>query len=433
MSNLRILELANNPIGTRSIVQLIDNLDCPSLTQLTLSMTMQKEKLAEDQKSNPLWTEDDGSWREESAKDIWKKEIVRVAHSIATLVSNADGSAAGGYTPRLEKLALNGNDFNWKTVRRIVETILLGNRNLTQVELFGTTTDDDSDDEKEEAKLRSRTRARSNSFASPFLDPRHHARVVQVEGAMNPSRPNNFSGDMFGEPNEPLSRHNWRFQLGRHLWKNRLNRNAVKDTSRYMLRVIRTLACKSRPNTQASISSVKSDDHFAFTELPPEIRMRIVRHLDDKSILSNRQFEAIVSYASNPATLGLGCQSKDLGLSSLALQQMYNECEKDTCTITNGDYGLLPHRPWRWIEQMQISSPCRDWPATVLDETMRRSLGGDDDDHRDIQGLGGGGPDGRGGLTYGRKAGPDATRRRWLEEQSGLHAYWETTGTYREE
>lgn len=141
----------------------------------------------------------------------------------------------------------------------------------------------------------------------------------------------------------------------------------------------------------------------------------------------------VISFASNPATLGYGCKSANLGLSNMAFQQIKREAQGiDEEEID--DYGLIPHHPWSWKEMMQNSPMPRDWPATILDDGLRRKAKPEegDDDHRDIQGLGGGGPDGRGGLTYERH-GPDAARRRWLEEQSGLHAYWETTGTYRAE
>lgn len=434
-SNLRVLELNNNPIGSRSMIQFIRNLDSPCLTNLSLAMTMQKDQLVDDQKSNPLWTEGDQTWRDEEASTVWKQEMSLVGDCLIEFISgNKRGSSQ---VPRLEKLALNGNDFGWKTVKKIVKSCLNGNKTLTHVELFATMKPDDSEDEEDENEngvhqSSSHSLRRSSSIGTIYLRNRKSIQESSLhgQGFATPSRSGQSSKIMMSSKSEAITKENWRFRLGRHLWKNRINRMAVKDSSRYMLRSVRALTCKCRQ----SISPLPDNlSPFPFINLPPEIRARIITLLDERGVLSLQQTERIISFASNPATLGYGCKSANLGLSDLALQQVQQEAigSSDATVQDAQDYGLLPHHKWSWTELVRDFGMPRDWPATVLDENTRRCLADDDEDHRDIQGLGGGGPDGRGGITL-EKSTPDSSRRKWLEEQSGLQAFWESTGTYRE-
>lgn len=432
-SNLRVLELNNNPIGCRSMVQFINHLDSPCLTHLSLSMTMQIDQLADDQKSNPLWKQGNQTWREE--KDsliIWKQEMSRVGDCLAEFIS---GSRAGrSRIPRLERLSLNGNDLGWKTVKKIVKGCLNGNKTLTQVELFATTKADDSDEENDSvSQSSSHGLRRSSSIGTMYLRNRQSNRESSIhgQGFATPPRSDQSSKATMTEV-ENITKDNWRFKLGRHLWKNKINRMAVKDSSRYMLKSVRVLTCKCR---QSVTPLDQSSTSFSFTSLAPEIRARIIPYLDERGVLSLQQMERIISFASNPATLGYGCKSANLGLSELALQQIKQEASGfvDDAVQDSQDYGLLPHHRWSWRESVQDFGMPRDWPATVLDEQKSSAADNDDDDdHRDIQGLGGGGPDGRGGSTL-EGFGPDPSRRRWLEEQSGLQAFWECTGTYRED
>jgi hypothetical protein len=419
MSNLRTLEINNNPIGTRSIVQLLDNINAPSLTHLKLSMTMLERNLREGQLTNPLWASElqKEGWEQEEAHDTWRKEISKVGNSIVKLVSR--DKREEGYAPRLERLSLNGNDLGWRTVKKIVRSIVDSNRNLIEVELFATMTAGDSDDEEDEPTGLKRV----ISIGTMYYRNQQANRTNHGQGNATPPRKNSLKTESMSAK-IALTKESWRGELGRHLWKNRLRRKDVKDASRYILPIARVLTCKCREGP--------GKPYFPFTKLPPEIRAKVILYLDDKGILTSQQMKRILSFASNPATLGYGCMSKDLGLSELALQQIRKEAQGIEEEDTN-DYGLIPHHRWSWQEMIRDFPMPRDWPATILDENMRRSKAGDgEDDHSETEGLGGGGPDGLGGVTYER-AGPDAARRRWLEEQSGLHAFWESTGTYREE
>lgn len=420
VSNLRTLEINNNPIGTRSIVQFLDDINAPSLTHLKLSMTMLERNLREDQLRNPLWTSsaENENWEEESAHDIWRREMMKVGDSVSNLISSKRGK--GGYAPRLERLSLNGNDLGWRTVKKIVKSILNDNRNLIEVELFATMTAGDSDDEEDEKSTGLR---RVISVGTMYYRNQQASRINHGQGNATPPRKNSVKMETSSEKTI-LTKENWRGELGRHLWRNRLKRKDVKDASRYILPIARVLTCKCREASNKPL--------FPFTKLPPEIRAKVVSFLDDKMILSSQQMKRILSFASNPATLGYGSISKDLGLSDLALQQIRKEAQ-GIDEDDKYDYGLIPHHRWSWKEMVCDFPMPRDWPATISDENMRRSKAGEgEDDHSETEGLGGGGPDGLGGATYER-SGPDAARRRWLEEQSGLHAFWESTGTYREE
>lgn len=424
MSNLRILEINNNPIGSKSIVQFLDYLDAPSLTHLTLSMTMLEENLKADKERNLLWTSkaEDRNTKSESSHDIWRREISRVCDSLVTLVSGR--RRRGGYAPRLEKLSLNGNDLGWKTVKKLVTSILDGNKTLIEVELFATMSPGDSEDEEDSTEPALK---RVRSIGTIYYQNRQANKTNHGQGNATPPRQN--PSTFIAPLKVKLTKQNWRGELGRHLWENRMGRKSVKDASRYILPIARVLTCKCRegPNEVKPL--------FQFTRLPPEIRAKVVLSLNDYDTLSPNQMKRIISFASNPATLGYGCKSANLGLSDLALQQIQKEAQGVVDVEDNdiNDYGLIPHHRWSWKEMLRDFPMPRDWPATVLDENQRRATAGEsEDDHSETEGLGGGGPDGRGGITYERP-GPDAARRRWLEEQSGLHAFWESTGTYREE
>ena len=407
MSTLRVLELSNNPIGTRSTVQFLNHLDTPCLTQLTLSMTMSRANLERDQAQNSLWTIGDQSWRGEDAALVWRKEVVAVGDSLAALIA---GNRNGGYAPRLERLALNGNDLGWKAVRTIVNAVLQGNTCLTQLELFASISPEDSDDDDdgEEASEASEAGrpARRSSISALLSGNRVHSQSPHEQGQQ-------------AQEGGPLARDNWRFRLGRHLWSNRVERLGVKDAARHLLRTVRVLSCKCRDGPPGK------DSTFPFVRLPPEIRQKVILELDERRLLSVKQMERIISFASDPATLGYGCKSAELGLNSVALQQIHKEtaiAPTPFASVDQQDYGLLPHHRWSWTAMVRDFSLPRDWPATILDETRRIA----DTD----EGLGGGGPDGLGGVTLDQM-GPDRSRRRWLQEQSGLHAFWEATGTYR--
>lgn len=415
------------------MAQLLNNLDMPSLAELTLSSTMLKSNHEEDQRRNPLWkgtdVEEHGVDAGESSHAVWKREVSRVADSLVSIISNERSKTGAGYLPRLEKLHLNGNDLGWRAVKRIVAAILDSNRTLIDVELFATIDINDSDDEEDDdepSRAAGASLRRMVSIGSLYYQSRRARRVHHGKGNATP--PRSGTPQSASATRARLTRDNWRGELGRSLWANRSNRQIVKDTSRHMLPILRTLTCKCRPNT-----STASSAPFPFTYLPPEIRARIVSFLNKDMTLSAQQMKKLISFSSDPATIGYGCKSVDLGLSDMALRQINSEAQVADADETL-DYGLIPRHRWSWKEMMQDCPMPRDWPATILDDGLRRKAKPEegDDDHRDIQGLGGGGPDGRGGLTEERP-GPDAARRRWLEEQSGLHAFWETTGTYRAE
>ncbi|UZJ52039.1 hypothetical protein CBS101457_001359 [Exobasidium rhododendri] len=428
MSNLRVLELANNPIGTRSMVQLIDNLNTPCLIRLVLSMTVLKSNLHLDQLKNPLWQEGDQSWRNEPIDAVWNREIQKVGKSFANLISS---NREGGHAPRLTMLLLSANDLGWKSVRKIVKAVLDGNRRLTAVELFATITspsqvniegesDDDDDDEEEEAAAvpsLANELTRSSSSSDLYLRSKREKTNVQRDVNFTPPRASQASKSQFS-PVERLTSTNWLHHLGRYLWANKIHRTAVKDSSRYILATARVLSCRCRQGEETN-RDTNSTAIFPFTKLPPEIRRKIIGHLDDKALLSEEQMERIISFASDSTTLGFGSSSKSSGLSEEALRHISSKVRG---THSQEGYGLLPHRSWHWITR-EYSLP-RDWPALMIDSSVSKATSGQEEDFPDIHGPGGGGPDGYGGSTYGQ-IGPDPARRRWLEEQSGLQAFWE--------
>lgn len=455
LSNLRILDLSNNAIGTRSMVELLDNLHTPSLTRLYLSMTMQRSNLERDQEENPLWRTGDQTWTTSPSSDaLWKAEIAQVTDRLVRLVKHDTPSP---YAPRLEWLTLNGNDLGWKSVRRLVDTIRENNYCLEHVELFATTeadgadvawggSDTDEDDSRGITDLPRADLRRATSIGSHMVARRREALAGQMEERVvaesdDISRPFSSTGQHFRSPflQKPrLTPDNWRGELGRHMNVNTSTKWSTKDASRKLLRTVRTLTCKSHEAESIQSSNENRRRIFPFARLPPEIRQRIVMHLDEVNTLHQRQTERIISFASDPATIGYGHRSENLGLSAAAINAIHQETQDASVGVeqmdVQSDYGFLLHRSFRWSDMIARHSVPRDWPATVLDEvvSMRDAIPCAEDDRSvDVGGGGGGGRRGPGSTRNGHNHEQISNVRRfWLAEQSGLQAFWEATGTY---
>ncbi|PWN36296.1 uncharacterized protein FA14DRAFT_179656 [Meira miltonrushii] len=429
MSNLRVLELSNNMIGTRSLVELLDNLHTPSLTRLALSMTFLRKHLAEDQSFNPLWAHDKARWSSLTSAEVWKEEVGAVTDRLVTLVRH---DKPAPFVPHLEWLSLNGNDLGWRTVKRITAAIRDTNRCLEHVELFSTTDaqgskelDNDTDDELETGEDQAQQSAppaqengvrRSTSIGSHFVARRRQQIAQDREERQNAPLLLTWHPEDVGESRPPLNKTNWRKELEIRLKENRQAKAGIKNVSRKLLRILRTLTCKCHEAKEEP-----SDGSFPFTKLPPEIRQRIVMHLDGSDTLSHKQIERIISFASDPSTIGYGRRSSNLGLSRLAVDEIYKEVTNKVEEITRDDYGLLLHKKFRWKDMMNNYSVPRDWPATLLDDTT--SSCSNESSIGDYS-------QGNVTLVSSNTQSVGRTRQIWLAEQSGLQAYYEATGTY---
>lgn len=428
LSNLRVLELSNNMIGTRSMVELLDNLHTPSLTKLALSMTFLRKYLAEDQSFNPLWSHDKARWNSLTSAEVWKEEVGAVTDRLVTLVRH---DKPAPFVPQLEWLSLNGNDLGWRNVKRITAAIRDTNTCLEHVELLSTTDaqgirelDQDTDDElitgEEQGQqnappVRENSVRRSTSIGSHFVAQRRQQIVQDLEERQNVPLLLTWHPEDVGEARPSLNQKNWRKELEIRLKENRQAKAGVKDVSRKLLRILRTLTCKCH-----EAKGEPSYDFFPFSKLPPEIRQRIVMHLDGSDSLSQKQIERIISFASDPATIGYGRRSSNLGLSGLAMEEIDKEATNKVEAVTPDDYGLLLHKRFRWKDMIDNYSVPRDWPATLLDDTNSCSNESSISDHSQ----------GNVTLVSSNPHTVGRTRQIWLAEQSGLQAYYEATGTY---
>lgn len=426
LSNLRVLELSNNMIGTRSMVELLDNLHTPSLTRLALSMTFLRKHLAEDQSFNPLWSHDKARWNSLTSAEIWKEEVGEVTDRLITLVRH---DKPAPFVPHLEWLSLNGNDLGWRNVKRIAYAIRDTNRCLEHVELFSTTDiqgskdlDDDTDEELETSEeqtppIQENGVRRSTSIGSHFVAQRRQQIAQNREERQNAPLLLTWHPEDIGEARPPLNKKNWRKELEIRLKENRRAKAEVKEVSRKLLRILRTLTCKCH-----EAKGIPSSETFQFTRLPPEIRQRVVMHLDGSDTLSRKQIERIISFASDPATIGYGCKSSNLGLSRFAIEEVHKEAMNKADEKINGDdYGLLLHKRFRWKDMMDKYSVPRDWPASLLDD-IQTSCSNESSISDYNQG--------NVTLVSSNTQYVGRTRHIWLAEQSGLQAYYEATGTF---
>jgi hypothetical protein len=444
LSNLRHIELSNNPIGIRSITQLLQHLRMPSLTHLYLSMTMRRGNLSEEQESNELWTlDEDQSWKQRTGEEVWSEELDKLTNRLVQLVQARPDQQP--YCPRLSFLTLNGNDLNWRCVKRIVSAVQEGSRSLEEVGLFSTIDDADQSDEEGDGQPMPQSGIRRvTSIGTYMIQNGRSGNMPVTQGrsnddntsrghAVNPTVrlitfPMPESGSSFGSVE--ITRETWRKCLGNRLWSNRKDKIKSQDASRKLLSIARTLACQCREGKQDQ----RSTKTFPLIKLPPEVRHRIMYALFDDETLSNDQVENVISFASDRGTIGYGQRSAWQGLSAMALEQIKRENKDYDGTMQHDGQspGLLLHRPWNWTAMCARHSVPRDWPATTLDQSpssvmppgssssavLRR------EDH-DVGG--GGGPDGEGGNSTVQvtRAGRD-----WLNEQAGLQAFWEATATY---
>lgn len=388
-------------------------------------MTMQERLIQEEHQGNALWNEGDQSWKQKDPRAVWREEIAKVTDELVALVQPPTNpvSGKGPYAPRLELLTLNGNDLYWQNVKRIVEAIVKGNSSLCLVELFATYEEGSTENDGNQASLAptSRPLRRSGSTGNAFAQRRQQQRDFRLADKQSDAN------TIASRSKNNIRQDNWRHILSLHLWRNKKGKIAVKDASRRLLSPARILTCKCREADHQQASN----SYFPISRLPPELRRRILAHLDTSNVLSNRQIEQIFSYASDATTIGYGARSKDCGVTKSikdAIAQELRGTKTDTQSAGN-DYGMIPHRPWSWVNMIRYHTSPRDWPATVLDEITHMSIPSLELERP--------AEDGAENELRGYRALPMDEQNRqwrvWLEEQSDLQAFWEATGTYRAE
>ena len=103
-----------------------------------------------------------------------------------------------------------------------------------------------------------------------------------------------------------------------------------------------------------------------FMDLPPELRLLIVRHLDEDNILSGSQFANIISYACEPSTIGYGQPQYDWS-------RILESASKAESSSAEGPSSTRPAQGWSWRECFASRAPPRDWQADLLDASNEES------------------------------------------------------------
>ncbi|SPO41857.1 uncharacterized protein PSFLO_07339 [Pseudozyma flocculosa] len=144
--------------------------------------------------------------------------------------------------------------------------------------------------------------------------------------------------------------------------------NRVRAAALAVLRAVRTLGCCARRGEHDATSTALA----RFWELPPEMKIWILRHLDTDMVLSERQFSHVVSYAQERSTIGYGALDYDwsriLVHSPLAppLSSSSHDC-KTAAVRVRRQRGDLPIAPWSWSDCFRYRCKPIDWPVHHLD------------------------------------------------------------------
>ncbi|KAJ9477756.1 hypothetical protein PHBOTO_001317 [Pseudozyma hubeiensis] len=159
------------------------------------------------------------------------------------------------------------------------------------------------------------------------------------------------------------------------------NRTAAIKCRKAALTVLasaRTLGCKasvrsSETGTAVSESEKHAEGFSRFFDLPPELRLHVLRQLDEDSCLSASQFSHVISFACEPSTIGYGGRGYDW---TLVTDSENPSAGKDGANVS----ATLPAQRWSWAECFALRAAPRDWEAAQLDTA---NLAGDTSSSRD--------------------------------------------------
>lgn len=375
LSLLRTVTLSSTKLTPQAFCDFIDGLNAPCLRELRMSLTL-------------------------TGAEVGREDSLRAAASVAHLVRSSSQSDAHlqdnsttassrrGCAPQLELLTLNGCALTLRGVRMIVAAVVGGqhstpNRSLTHVELFATSQpgEVDSDQEGESSEVQTgqgtERRRRTVSIGRSFVEARRARRRDEREGmpsvdvatssssSVGSSRPHPASNSASScarqhqilGPEDPrcyrhISSANWRSALNAHLWQNVQDRSAVIAAATLLLAKARVLGCRS----QLSYPEDKMTDTMDLTSLPPEIRLEVLRALDDEHVLSEGQFRRVIAWACDASTIGYGRHT-----------WRPQTLSPDERADDRAGQGLIPTQPHDWPTTLSRSPP-RDWAAEAYDE-----------------------------------------------------------------
>ncbi len=385
-SSLRVLSMSSNPIMTDSLSAFLDSIPAngTALTHLKLSNVLTDLELG---------------------LETPAEEATKAAKAIAGFIADPQRCRNIWY------LHLNGNEFGSRGVRAIISALVGSvsstdnevrkdpfyeaiseaaqlrrpNRSIKELEIAGNLERGwlPEDPTKEAQRLQDiRKRYASIPLADieaivSFLHLRARHRRLRKDTTIDSAAPieitrhlseSAFSLDDLANDFEEaaelsagVTSANWQ-----NLTFERLRANAwdARDSyrgARTVLAAARIVGCKAKrqsaKDSQAPVSPAGVATSFPrFLDLPPELRLLILREVDEGSALSTRQFNNVISYACDPSTIGYSTGAFDWADYGRLL-------DKPESSEDEGASSTLPAQKWSWIECFALRSPPRDWVA----------------------------------------------------------------------
>ncbi|SPO24900.1 related to conserved hypothetical Ustilaginaceae-specific protein [Ustilago trichophora] len=160
-----------------------------------------------------------------------------------------------------------------------------------------------------------------------------------------------------------LSASNWQALKKARLDANKADGERCRRAALALLRVARVLGCRVKAAPVTSLESSRSNkdsSDFRFFDLPPELRLLVLRLLDEDDSLSAHQFSNVISFACDPSTIGYGEVEYDWS-------QILKSNDGIAAGLENSASATLPAERWSWSECFQLRAPPRDWDADLLD------------------------------------------------------------------
>uniref|UniRef100_V5EMQ8 Uncharacterized protein n=2 Tax=Kalmanozyma brasiliensis (strain GHG001) TaxID=1365824 RepID=V5EMQ8_KALBG len=156
-----------------------------------------------------------------------------------------------------------------------------------------------------------------------------------------------------------LNLFNWKALLADQVRVNATWSMYSREAAITLLKAARTLGCRAKKGPLSNQERT-SPGFYRFLDLPPELKLHVLRQLDERPGLTERQFLNVVSFACDPTTIGYG--QPDFDWSGL-LNGLAGEVGHQGSSLSP----TLPAVPWNWNDCFTHRAPPRDWSADLMD------------------------------------------------------------------
>lgn len=391
-SPLRRLGLSSNPISHRALAAFMDSLPPAGTSLECLEL------------SNVLPVEDDASEPGE--------ERMVAAKAVASFIADAARCRS------VKTLLLNGNGFGSRGVRTIVaaligsassldlaeddseattedpfyETVFRArlrrpNRSLEVVELAGNVErgwlpqDPHEQRERLEAVRKRYARVAHHEIDAivAFLDLRarrarlNEPALSEQEAPMEIVRHMKAVGvhldewardfEEAAEIGAGLTVGNWQALKQSRLEQNAVDGQRCRQAATAVLAAARIVGCTAQ--RARTVPDGAQQGFHRFLDLPPELRLMVLKKLDTHSVMSARQFACAISFACERTTIGYGELHYDWTRARAA---------SDTASIRTTPSDTLPAQKWSWQQCLQERAAARNWAADRLDASDQSAV-----------------------------------------------------------